>query len=58
MNNPVEEYLLNISRLQFFGKMAQGIGAMALGSVLNSNMFENRENSILRDELFKLFVCN
>ena len=39
MNNPVEEYLLNISRRQFFGKMAQGIGAMALGSVLNSNMF-------------------
>ena len=31
MKHPVEEYLLNISRRQFFGKMAQGIGAMALG---------------------------
>jgi hypothetical protein len=34
MNKPVEEYLLNISRRLFFGKMAQGIGAMALGSML------------------------
>ena len=31
MNNPVEEHLLNIRRRQFFGQMAQGIGAMALG---------------------------
>ena len=39
MRNPVEEHLLNISRRQFFGKMAQGIGAMALGSILNNNIF-------------------
>ena len=39
MRNPVEEHLLNISRRQFFGKMAQGIGAMALGSILNNNIY-------------------
>jgi len=39
MNNPVEEHLLNISRRQFFGKMAQGIGAMALGSLMNNNIY-------------------
>ncbi|NBR49382.1 DUF1501 domain-containing protein, partial [bacterium] len=39
MKHPVEEYLLNISRRQFFGKMAQGLGAAALGSLLNNNMF-------------------
>ena len=39
MNNPVEEHLLNISRRQFFGKMAQGIGAMALGSLMSDNIF-------------------
>ena len=39
MKHPVEEHLLNISRRQFFGKMAQGIGAMALGSILNNNIY-------------------
>lgn len=39
MQNPVEEHLLNISRRQFFGKMAQGIGAMALGSLMSNNIY-------------------
>ena len=38
MKHPVEEHLLNISRRQFFGKMAQGIGAAALGSLMNNNI--------------------
>ena len=39
MRNPVENHLLNITRRQFFGKMAQGIGTMALGSMLGNNLF-------------------
>jgi len=39
MKHPVEDHLLNITRRQFFGKMAQGIGTMALGSMLSENLF-------------------
>ena len=39
MRHPVENSLLNVTRRQFFGKMAQGIGTMALGSMLGNNLF-------------------
>ena len=48
MKHPVEEHLLNISRRQFFGKMAQGIGAAALGSLMNNNIFAAAQNPFER----------
>ncbi|NBS53031.1 MAG: DUF1501 domain-containing protein, partial [Spartobacteria bacterium] len=39
MKHPVEDHFLNVTRRQFFGKMAQGIGTMALGSMLGNNLF-------------------
>ena len=39
MRHPVEDHLLNLTRRQFFGKMAQGIGTMALGSMMGNNLF-------------------
>ena len=48
MKHPVEEYLLNLSRRQFFGKMAQGIGAVALGSLMNENIFAAAQNPFER----------
>ena len=35
--NPIDEHIASITRRSFFGKMAQGIGAAALGSLLNPN---------------------
>ncbi|MFT5424717.1 MAG: hypothetical protein ACI89L_002515 [Phycisphaerales bacterium] len=33
--DPIEQHLLNITRRQFFGRSAAGIGAAALGSIMN-----------------------
>ena len=35
--DPMEDYCLNITRRQFFKQTAAGIGAVALGSILNSS---------------------
>ena len=37
--NPLLEHQLQINRRQFFGRTSTGIGAMALGSLLNSRLF-------------------
>ena len=37
--NPLREHELLINRRHFFGRTAAGIGAAALGSVLNPNLF-------------------
>jgi len=38
-NNPLEEELLMYSRRHFFGKMAKGVGAMALGGMVTKDLF-------------------
>ena len=35
MTDPLEQHLLNITRRQFFGKTAAGLGAAALASITN-----------------------
>lgn len=37
--NPIEDHYLNMTRRQFFGKTAAGIGSLALGSIANQNLF-------------------
>jgi len=37
--DPREDYCLNINRRQFLGKSATGIGALALGSLVNNKLF-------------------
>ena len=37
--NPLEQHYMNITRRQFFGKTAAGIGGVALGSLLNNQLF-------------------
>ena len=39
MIDPIEQRYLNITRRQFFSRMAGGIGAVALGSLLNDRLF-------------------
>lgn len=38
MINPLEDHYLGMTRRQFFGKSAAGIGAVALGSLMNKNV--------------------
>ena len=38
MINPLEDHYLGITRRQFFGKSVAGIGAVALGSLMNKNV--------------------
>ena len=38
--DPVESHLLNLTRRQFFGRSASGVGIAALGSLLIPGMFE------------------
>ena len=37
--NPLQEHGLLLTRRHFFGRMATGIGAAALGSLLNPRLF-------------------
>src|SRR5688572_21170077 len=37
--NPVQHHMLTETRRYFFGRMAKGLGAAALGSLLNPNLF-------------------
>lgn len=43
--NPLQERKLLLTRRHFFGRMATGIGAAALGSLLNPNLFGAAMNS-------------
>ena len=42
MIHPIEQLQSSITRRNFFGKMAQGIGVFALGSLLNPNLLKGR----------------
>ncbi|MFM2093020.1 MAG: hypothetical protein RIS70_144 [Planctomycetota bacterium] len=39
MTNPIQEYALQETRRYFFGRMATGLGAAALGSIMNPRLF-------------------
>src|SRR5688572_7752834 len=50
--DPLRDYMLEETRRYFFGRMATGLGAAALGSLLNPNLFASpATNGVTPDSL-------